>query len=303
MKLDSQSNCPVTGEPGRLLRVRRAEDLITLYHSFLGGDFPNAILRKYLHGNVSEFYSPASGMRWYTPMALGDGDYYEALATTFKWYYGADSWDKQRVQKRIAELKPKTVVEVGCGSGRFLERLKELGINGWGVDINADAVAAARSKGLNVVLPSELYDIHDSVDALVLLQTIEHVSDPVKFLGDYVRDLKPTRALLSAPCFESLLGHTSDPLCWPPHHATSWSERGFKHLAAAVGYRVESVCYSPLSWNAFKKQLKMEGSRKLFQLPRMPTPPIDRMLFTLGRWARRPWATRSHSILVEMVRA
>ncbi len=302
MKGNLQSNCPLTGSPGHILRTRTPEQLIALYSSYLGGNVPVHILKKYLRNQVSEFYSSTGGIRWYSPTELGEGDYYEALSMTFKWYYGSESWDKEFALKRISQLRANSVVEVGCGNGALLKRLKDLKIDALGLDINEEAIVAARANGLKAHLPSQLREASESIGALVMLQTIEHVRDPRKCLARYIKLLKPTRILISAPCWESLLGHTSDPLCWPPHHATSWSELGMRNLATAVGYRVREVHYSPLDWKTFRMRLQRENGRRLFRLPRFPRRSVGRLLFGLFQAMNIPWATRGHSILGAFIR-
>lgn len=43
------------------------------------------------------------------------------------------------------------VVDIGCGDGRMLARLREVGVPGWGCDISPAFVAAAKARGLDVV--------------------------------------------------------------------------------------------------------------------------------------------------------
>jgi SAM-dependent methyltransferase len=261
---------------------------------------PPETAAKYLKAPISEYYLESSGLRWYAPSDLGDGDYYATLASLYSWYYNPGSWDKLTALGLLADAGAKDVAEIGSGSGWLLGQLRDQGIGAFGVEINAQEVKRSRDQGLAVFFPEEIAAVLPKCDWLCLLQTIEHVDDPAGFLGGYIQQLDPRSLNLSAPCFESLLGHTSDPLSWPPHHATAWSERAFRTLGNIVGYRVTSTSYSPLSFQDFEEKLKREGSRKLFGLPYIPNGRLGRYMFELAKALRRPWACRGHSILVVM---
>lgn len=292
--------CPLTGGAGTLLRRRHHDELIASYFSYLGKSPPLALLRKYLTEPIEEYYCSSSGVRWYSPMTLGEADYYSALAETYSWYYNSDSWDKKLALKLLDALRPGNVLEVGCGDGAFLELLQRRGIRAAGVDLNQKAVMRANSRGLTAATPDQANIIAANVDALCLLQTIEHSPDPSAMLRWYITKHQPTHILLSAPCFDGLLGRTRDPLSWPPHHATAWSCKGMHTLGALLGYKVAEVYYSPLCYREFEQCLKMEGSRRLFGLPTMPKGVVGEHVFRICSLLGLHWALRGHSILVRL---
>jgi SAM-dependent methyltransferase len=82
------------------------------------------------------------------------------------------------------------VVDLGCGRGEFLELLRERGIAGRGVEMNAPAAAAGRAKGLDVV-ESDLVDFlraqaPASLGGVFATQVVEHLSPAV--LQDALRE-------------------------------------------------------------------------------------------------------------------
>jgi SAM-dependent methyltransferase len=290
------SQCPLTGAEGREIRRRSPQELAESYSLYCGGPLPPHIVEKYFTDVSIEYFSPVSGLRWYTPPVLGDGDYYATLAAIYSWYYNPGSWDKQVALELIGN-RPGKIVEIGSGSGWFLSRLRERKMQAIGVEINPKAVETCRAEGLSVFFPAEVPRDIVPVDFLCLFQTIEHVSDPIGFLQQYVEQFHPRQILLSAPCFESLLGHTKDPLSWPPHHVTAWSEKAFQTLAGKLHLRVVDTRYSPLSLGEFESRLEREGSRKLHGLPYFPTGRLGRWMFGAARRAGCDWACRGHSIL------
>jgi SAM-dependent methyltransferase len=296
-------NCPLTGKPGELIRRRSASELAESYATYCGASLDPAIIEKYFVSEVTEYFLRSSGLRWYVPAKLGDGDFYAELARVYPWYYSPGSWDKVTALGLLAGAGSANVVEIGSGSGWLLAQLRDRGIASYGVEINAHEVESSRSQGLTVYFPDEIGSLELKCDWLCLLQTIEHVEDPAAFLGFYTRKLNPRYLIMSAPCFESLLGHTKDPLSWPPHHATAWSERAFRTLGSIVGYRVTKTLYTPLSFVDLQDRLKREGSRRLFRLPYIPKGRVGHLYFKLAQLIHCRWALRGHSVLVVMERS
>ena len=71
------------------------------------------------------------------------------------------------------------VLDIGCGRGELLEVFQELGIQARGIDLNEDAIALCRSKGLEVETAdlfaylSTLPDV--SLGGVVCSQVVEHL--------------------------------------------------------------------------------------------------------------------------------
>jgi len=88
------------------------------------------------------------------------------------------------------------VLDVGSGDGFHLDLIRQYGPPGWrlrGVDLDERAVRIARARGLDVE-EAELARSSvpaDSQDLVLLIQTIEHVADPVALLRDIRRVLRP----------------------------------------------------------------------------------------------------------------
>lgn len=253
---------------------------------------------KYFRNDISELYSEESGLRWYSPCDLGGADFYEALASQYKWYYQVDSWDKQTAMGLLSKLQIKSMFEIGCGNGLFLKKMKEMGIDAKGTDFNVSAIDSARLEDLDVHVPDSLPSRIADVDCMCAFQTIEHIHDPVAFLRHYIDICSPRYILMSAPTHESLLGKSSDPLAWPPHHATQWSQRAFACLAGKVGYKVSAVYRDRLSYKSFVKTAARETNGPKTISPVWPGERLGRLAFQVYKTVGFSWARHHHSILV-----
>lgn len=84
-----------------------------------------------------------------------------------------------RMYNIILDLDVDTVFEFGCGIGRHLHRLGELGYDCTGVDISKECVNEAKDNGLNVYVGDEntLVDQND-FDLVITNSVLCHMENP-----------------------------------------------------------------------------------------------------------------------------
>jgi 2-polyprenyl-3-methyl-5-hydroxy-6-metoxy-1,4-benzoquinol methylase len=84
------------------------------------------------------------------------------------------------------------VLDVGCGNGDLMERLRRLGWDPVGVDPDPEGVAQAKRRNLDArvgTLPDQRFP-SDYFDAIVSSHVIEHTDQPVELLRECQRVLK-----------------------------------------------------------------------------------------------------------------
>jgi len=134
------------------------------------------------------------------------------------------------------------LLEIGCGSGRKLELLRELGWETQGVEQDPNAVANCVSKNLDVscgALKEQNYK-DDSFDVVIMSHVIEHLHDPRATLIEIRRILKPGGLLsMTAPNINSL-GARYFGKAWigwdPPRHIHDFSPVSITALVKSAGF-------------------------------------------------------------------
>lgn len=135
------------------------------------------------------------------------------------------------------------LLEIGCGSGRKLAYLKKFGWDVEGVDFDSTAVEIARHRGLNVrlgELEEQTYS-ENIFDAVVSSHVLEHVPEPIGFLKECHRILKPGGQLVFTTPNAGSYGHQIFRSQWrglePPRHLHVFSEDSLRYAAAIAGFQ------------------------------------------------------------------
>lgn len=135
-----------------------------------------------------------------------------------------------------------SLLEVGCGGGRMLKIMKDLGWNVEGVDFDPSAVENAKSKGLCVncgTLSSQGYP-DNNFDVITMSHLIEHIHEPLKLLDECYRILKPGGKLVIVTPNIKALGHTYFKESWlhldPPRHLHIFTPNSLENLTKKAGF-------------------------------------------------------------------
>jgi len=90
---------------------------------------------------------------------------------------------KVRLYEKWIGSGPRRILDIGCGNGRFLALMRDFGPPEWalvGIDFDADAARQCAEKGFetHVGRIEDLDPGGEALDAVIMLQLIEHVDDP-----------------------------------------------------------------------------------------------------------------------------
>jgi SAM-dependent methyltransferase len=87
------------------------------------------------------------------------------------------------------------LLDFGCSSGRLLSRLLP-DYKCYGVELNAEASAAAKAKGITILKPSDLEGESCTFDAVATVDVFEHLDRPFEMMGQLFRLLKVGGAMV-----------------------------------------------------------------------------------------------------------
>ncbi|MEP5951231.1 MAG: class I SAM-dependent methyltransferase, partial [Lentilitoribacter sp.] len=139
---------------------------------------------------------------------------------------------------------PAKVLDYGCGDGTFLKVAQGLGHQVVGVDFDQEALASARGKCIDVLLPNELdqQNPYSLYDHLTLSHVIEHLDDPLGLLRKCRNWLKPTGTLYIEVPNSNARGLGNFGGFWRglevPRHFSVPSSNGLKRALEAAGFDV-----------------------------------------------------------------
>ncbi len=158
---------------------------------------------------------------------------------------------QEHVYHGVAQNLPKKgrILEVGCGLGYFSYALAKGGYEVLGIDISQEAITAATNRYGNHFKKQDFFEMnkqqHGAYDAIIMIELIEHVEDPERYLTHAKSLLREGgRVIVTTPnrsWYEDTAALWASDL--PPVHLTWFSEDGMNRLSERAGYRVEKVSY------------------------------------------------------------
>jgi 2-polyprenyl-3-methyl-5-hydroxy-6-metoxy-1,4-benzoquinol methylase len=162
------------------------------------------------------------------------------------WVRLFEAWNNSRTLGRLIMAKPPgcRLLEIGVGSGTFLEAVRKRGFEVTGCDLSraiCDGVGGKYGVAMHCGSLAELKG-DSRFDAVVMNHVLEHVNDPIAFLRDALRLLTPGGVLhVAVPnvaCWEARLsGWTS----YEPYHLSYFTPKTLRKVLAASGFSVERV--------------------------------------------------------------
>jgi SAM-dependent methyltransferase len=156
------------------------------------------------------------------------------------------AWGVDRV---LRKYRARSVLEAGCGLGYLTYALDRGGYEVLGVDVSQEAVAKA-TRAYGDLYKAESIESYartseTTFDAIVMVEVIEHLEDPVTAVQAAVRLLSPGGSLILTTPNRTYYGHDE---VWstdlPPVHLWWFSEKSIEVLAARTGCTAEFLDFA-----------------------------------------------------------
>ena len=191
------------------------------------------------------------------------------------------------------------LLDLGCGSGRFLDTATGLGWDATGLDPDPLAVAAGRKRGRKIEqggLPATGLN-SDRFDAVTMNHVVEHLHDPVAALRDVHRILKPGGNVWAAtPNADSTSHRTFGPY-WrgleAPRHLAIFCSRALRLAFQDAGF-VNLRLHKPkltAAWY-FESSLRLASKQE----DRAPRAMKTRVL--VANWKARLWRAAGEELCI-----
>jgi len=185
--------------------------------------------------------------------ALYPGDYY-AYQDNFRrprWKEVAKALLGYRIAPKEPQFEvPGTVLDLGCGSGWFLQAMRARGWMTYGVEISKAASLLGQSQGLQIFCGTlqqanfrpELFDYVRSN------HSFEHMTCPNETLEEIYRILKPGgRLLIGVPNIDGLTARVFERYWWQlcaPFHAFNYSVKTLSQLLVKHYFSIDRITYN-----------------------------------------------------------
>ncbi len=148
---------------------------------------------------------------------------------------------------RVPATQRGSLLDVGCGSGAFLERMRNSGWRVMGTEPDPNAAARLRDR-LGFPVFGSVEDVEaqpERFDLITLSHVIEHVPDPLATLRQLAALLGPNgRLMITTPNAQGLGARLFGP-AWrglePPRHFNVFSPRSLAEALRSAGLRVEQL--------------------------------------------------------------
>jgi 2-polyprenyl-3-methyl-5-hydroxy-6-metoxy-1,4-benzoquinol methylase len=157
------------------------------------------------------------------------------------------------IKKYLPQSSP--VLEIGCGGGTFLAALEREGFQSMGVDVAKEPISLLKQKGFQAHLGSidNLPSEWPRPKAIVILEVIEHLPDPVGFIRNVHNKFPEIPLLLSTPswarwCLHLGYRQSED---YPPNHLLRWTKRSVNKALNNAGYAEVNILLPKISAKEF----------------------------------------------------
>jgi SAM-dependent methyltransferase len=220
--------------------------------------------------------------RHYTPTtyARAEGD-----AETEGLGQRLDEFFRQQADRatEVHRQTPGSLLDVGCGDGRFLAAMAERGWRTEGIETEPAAASLARHRTGSTVHETPLEDARlpdAAFDMVSLLHVLEHVPDPRVTLSVARRVLTPGGTLLLAlpnvGCLEAnLFGSDWYPLDLPRHY-WGFTPHTLVRLVEECGFTIRSLRYFPFLYAPQSVRYALRRGTGADNTTEVPTQPAAR---------------------------
>jgi len=232
-----------------------------------GASISDAVKMSHMLQPVIKLLSCATcHLEYFSPVIPGSSQFYSELTSSCAQYYTDHKWEFDYIKKNLVK-DSHMVLDVACGKAAFLRSIKDSVVSAIGIDTNPDAVSHSNETHLSIFNQSiEDFSLTHSeqFDLVSAFQIIEHLGSVMPFVSSAYKCVKPGGLLvLSVPNRARRKDPGFDPLDYPPHHLSRWTEDQLSLIAAKLDAELVTLAKEPLTKAQTIDALRFKELREL----------------------------------------
>ena len=196
------------------------------------------------------------GIHYYNFEIPDTSEFYKKLSTLHN-LYSKDKWDYDEALKIVEKYEPKSLLDIGCGYGYFIEKIQNAVERVVGSEFNPTAIDVCQNKGIELYT-TNLKEVPEKFDMITAFQVFEHVKDNKTFIEDCLNILKPNGLLLLVtpnPNSE-LIKYAPGILELPPHHCCDIPKESYEYIAKTYNLEILEYKTQDIELWVYKAYLK-----------------------------------------------
>lgn len=178
-----------------------------------------------------------------------DGGLNENAGIVQKAVHALESWSTKQKEKNLLKYAPSRkqkikILDVGCGSGKFLSSLDPKKFEKYGIEINKEGIELSRKKGLHVY-DKDITAIDfgkKKFDIITLWHVEEHLIDPIGVFKKIHDVLADDGILLSATPNTGSLGFKKGKAKWfhldSPRHLMLFNIKSTQYICDRTDFKI-----------------------------------------------------------------
>ncbi|MFA5878106.1 MAG: class I SAM-dependent methyltransferase [Candidatus Staskawiczbacteria bacterium] len=158
-------------------------------------------------------------------------------------------YHKKFLKRNKIFIKETKVLDLGCGTGEFLNELEKRGCEVWGVDFDKNAIALAEKNFDFKNIYNSSFEVFfqkinlPKFDIVTSFQVLQYLDNPLEFIKNIKKILKPNgKIVLSVQSRKRVIADFNN---WefPPVTLTKWDEEAVANFFSEINFRISHVSY------------------------------------------------------------
>lgn len=170
---------------------------------------------------------------------------------------------KRALIRRVSGRPAGNVLDIGCGTGGFLNVMKDAGWNTVGLEPNETARKMAASKGLDVYNSDDLFTLKQKFQVITMWHVLEHVHELHRYMNRIATLLEQDGVFIVAVPNYTANDQLAYQQYWAaydvPRHLYHFSPASMKTLAEKHGFTIQKML--PMWFDSFYVSMLSEKYR------------------------------------------